>query len=454
MPATLRENGRKRLMVCTSNEGNMSEALLESPALFHGRLFQVSNICRNYLSQSDNFKSYFIQIICKKGEMERPELDLFLYFSIDQNPGDSSDDSRDISRGFFYLVPCLHLVDKYRQIMLHIQGDLRAKRRDIHLNMKNKEISDIYIQENNRTEVTEFLLLGFQVSRGLRLFLFCLFLVVYCLIICGNLLIINLVSTSKNLHTPMYFFISHLSISDILLSTDIVPNLLYILMNNGGTMTFLGCMTQYYFFSSSGIFECLLLAVMSYDRYVAICNPLRYSSIMTSGHCVILTAICWFIGFSLTLILTITTAKLNFCGPNIIDHLFCDLLALVQLSCSDTIIVQLELYLIGVPGIFVPTTIIVVSYNYIVFEILRIPSNTGRHKAFSTCSSHLTVVSIYFWTIFSVYIVPTNGQTLSTGKILSLLYTVLTPLVNPIIYSLRNKDIKKAVQETIHRQRI
>ncbi|XP_056425529.1 olfactory receptor 10A7-like [Hyla sarda] len=353
--------------------------------------------------------------------------DLFLVFSIDLNPVESSDDSRDISRGFFYLVPCLHLVDKYRQI---------------------------YIQENNRTEVTEFLLLGFQVSRGLRLFLFCLFLVVYCLIICGNLLIITLVSTSKNLHTPMYFFISHLSISDILLSTDIVPNMIHILLNNGGTMTFIGCITQLYFFSTSEGFECFLLAVMSYDRYVAICNPLRYSSIMTSAHCVILTVISWLSGCSVTMIYTITITTLNFCGPNIIDHLFCDFIPLLELSCSNTFIVHLEIYVISIPDVFIPTTIIVMSYTYIVLTILRIPSNTGRQKAFSTCSSHLIVVSIFYGTLLSVYMVPTKGQTLTMSKILSLLYTVFTPLVNPIIYSLRNEDINKAVQKTLHKWKI
>ncbi|XP_056425615.1 olfactory receptor 1496-like [Hyla sarda] len=341
---------------------------------------------------------------------------------LDQNPVDSSDDSRDISRGFFYLVPCLHLVDKYRQI---------------------------YIQENNRTEVTEFLLLGFQIRKDKRIFLYCLLLVIYCLTICGNLLIITLVSTSKNLHTPMYFFISQLSISDILVSTDIVPNLLHILLNNGGTMTFIGCMTQLYFFSTSEGFECFLLAVMSYDRYVAICNPLRYSSIMTSGHCVILTVISWVFAFSGTLIYSITIAKLRFCGPNVIDNLFCDLVPLLELSCSDTFIVHLELYIISIPDVFIPTTIIVISYTYIVSAILRISSNTGRQKAFSTCSSHLIVVSIFYGTLFSVYIVPMKGQTLTMSKILSLLYTVFTPLVNPLIYSLRNKDIKKAVQETL-----
>ncbi|XP_056425626.1 olfactory receptor 1009-like [Hyla sarda] len=312
----------------------------------------------------------------------------------------------------------------------------------------------IYIQENNRTEVTEFLLLGFQVSRGLRLFLFCLFLLVYCLTICGNLLIITLVSTSKNLHTPMYFFISHLSISDILLSTDIVPNMLHILLNNGGTMTFIGCMTQFYFFCTSEVFECLLLAVMSYDRYVAICNPLRYSSIMTSGHCVILTVICWVFAFSVTSVYTITTGKLIFCGPNIVDHVFCDLVPLLELSCSDPIIVHLEVSFIGSQFLIIPATIIVMSYTYIVLAILRIPSKTGRQKAFSTCSSHLIVVSIFYGTLFSVYIVPTEDQTLTMSKILSLLYTVYTPLSNPIIYSLRNVDMKKAAHETLRKRRI
>ncbi|XP_056425541.1 olfactory receptor 1009-like [Hyla sarda] len=377
----------------------------------HARLKRIDTSFDVFLRMSPS--DFFMQI--------KIQQDFILDLSMDRNTGDSSDDSRDISGGFFYLVPCLHLVDKYRQ-------------------------------ENNRTEVTEILLLGFKVNGGLRLFLFCLFLVVYYLIICWNLLIITLVSISKNLHTPMYFFISQLSISDILISTDIVPNMLHILRNNGGTMTFIGCMTQYYLFCTSEVFECSLLAVMSYDRYVAICNPLRYSSIMTSGHCVILTVICWFIGFSVTLIYTITIAKLNFCGPNVIDHLFCDLVPVLELSCSDTIIVHLENYVIGIPVILFPTTIIVLSYTYIVLAILRISSNIGRQKAFSTCSSHLIVVSIFYGTIFSVYIVPTKGRTLTMSKILSLLYTVFTPLVNPIIYSLRNKDIKKAIQEKLHKR--
>ncbi|XP_075128436.1 olfactory receptor 11L1-like [Leptodactylus fuscus] len=303
------------------------------------------------------------------------------------------------------------------------------------------------MEEKNLTAVTEFFLVGFQCSQNVRILLFCLLLVVYCGTICGNLLIITLVSSSKILHTPMYFFISQLSISDIVVITDIVPNLLHILLNNGAAITFIGCITRLYFFCGSEAFECFLLVVMSYDRYVAICNPLRYSTIMTSGHCVILSITCWLVGFIIIMIHVIETAKITFCGSNVIDHLFCDLMPLLELSCSDTFIIHIRIYFVGIVVLLIPTTIIVVSYTSIVRAVLRIPSSTGRQKAFSTCSSHLIVVSIFYGTIFSVYIVPPKDLTISTSKILSLLYTVFTPLINPIIYSLRNKDIRKGVQE-------
>ncbi|KAM3924555.1 olfactory receptor 11L1-like [Leptodactylus fuscus] len=308
------------------------------------------------------------------------------------------------------------------------------------------------ISENNLTVVTEFFLLGFQGSRLLRNLLFLLFLIVYSLTLCGNLLIILLVSTSKILHTPMYFFISQLSISDILLSTNFIPNFFYVLLNNGAAITFVGCFTQLYFFCSAEACECYLLTVMSYDRYVAICNPLRYTSIMKNGFCIKLVVLSYFLGFSFSFVITFTSSTLYFCGTNIIDHLFCDLLPLLELSCSDTFIVHMELDILGVPILITPTIIIVVSYTYIVRAVLKISSSTGRQKVFSTCSSHLIVVSIFYGTMFTVYVVPTKGLTLSMGKILSLLYTVFTPLINPLIYSLRNKDIKKAAQGTIHRQ--
>ncbi|XP_072006533.1 olfactory receptor 6N1-like [Engystomops pustulosus] len=305
----------------------------------------------------------------------------------------------------------------------------------------------------NWTVITEFFLLGFQGSRFYRNLLFLQFLVVFDATICGNLLIILLVSTSKNLHTPMYFFISQLSISDILLTTNIVPKLFHILLNNGGTISFADCFTQFYFFATSEAVECLLLTVMSFDRYVAICNPLRYNSIVTNDLCVRLIAMCWLGGFSASFVMTITPSQFHYCGANIIDHFFCDLLPVLELSCSDTIMIIMhkEMYIISFPTIIIPTTIIIVSYTHIVITILRIPTSTGRQKAFSTCSSHLIVVSIFYWSMFSVYIVPAKGQSSTMNKIISLLFTVFTPFINPIVYSLRNKDLKKALQKALNK---
>ncbi|XP_077118611.1 olfactory receptor 5G9-like [Ranitomeya variabilis] len=301
-----------------------------------------------------------------------------------------------------------------------------------------------HIEVNNLTDIKEFVLLGFQGSSQLRIVLFCVLLVIFLVTICGNLLIITLASTSQNLHTPMYFFISQLSISDILLISDIAPNILYVLMNNGGTIAIIGCMTQIYFFSATESFECLLLTVMCYDRYVAICNPLRYTSIMTSGHCVILSISSWLLSFFASLIYIIIISRLKFCGPNVIDHLFCDLVPLQDIACSDTFPVKLQMYLLGIPLLIISSIIFVVSYVKIIRAILQISSNISRQKAFSTCSSHLTVVSIFYATLFSVYILPKSEQTSDINKITSLQYTVFTPLINPIIYSFRNKDIKVA----------
>ncbi|XP_073511011.1 olfactory receptor 5G9-like [Phyllobates terribilis] len=309
------------------------------------------------------------------------------------------------------------------------------------------------VQGNNLTATTKFFLLGFQGSPSVRISLFCFFLVVYCGTICGNLLIITLVSTSKNLHTPMYFFISQLSVNDIFLSTYIAPNMLHILLNNGGIITFTGCICQFYFFSTAEASECFLLTVMSFDRYVAICNPLRYTSIMTDEYCAKLSVTCWLVGFSIILIDTFTISKLKFCGPNTIDHFFCDLLPLQEMSCSDIFILRLEIFFLSIISVIIPTIIIILSYFNIIVAILRIPSSTGRHKAFSTCSSHLTVVSIFYWTMFSVYVLPTKVETLNISKILSLIYTVFTPLINPMIYSLRNKDIHKALKNIIQKHK-
>ncbi|XP_072006575.1 olfactory receptor 11L1-like [Engystomops pustulosus] len=295
----------------------------------------------------------------------------------------------------------------------------------------------------------EFFLLGFQGTQHVRLLLFSLLLVVNCWTISINVFLITLVSTSKNLHTPMYFFLTQLFVNDVLLTLTIVPNMLHLLLSNGATITFTNCISQLYFFSASEASECLLLTVMSYDRYVAICDPLHYISTMTGAVCVKLAMASWVVGFSITWTGIITTSRLRFCGPNIIDHLFCDLVPLLELSCSDTFIVQLEVSLLSIVLVITPSIIIVKSYINIIAAILKISSSAGRQKTFSTCSSHLIVVSIFYWTLFSVYVFPSRGKTSTVSKILSLLYTVFTPLINPIIYTLRNKDIRNAVSVRI-----
>ncbi|XP_072259103.1 olfactory receptor 6B1-like [Pyxicephalus adspersus] len=304
--------------------------------------------------------------------------------------------------------------------------------------------------DHNLTMITRVILLGFQVSSRFRIFLFSFFLVIYCVTMCGNLQIIILVSYIKTLHTPMYFFLSQLSISDVLLSSDIVPNLLNILLKNTGTMSFSSCMAQFYFFILTEVFECVLLTVMSYDRYIAICNPLMYSTVMKHGFCVLLTVLSWLLSISVSLVYLITVYHLWFCGPNIINHFFCDMEPLLDLSCSDTSTVQIEMIVFSIPMDIFPFFFIMITYCYIIYNILKISSTTGRQKAFSTCSSHLTVVSIFYAMLLFIYILPMRGQQWNLSKMLSLLYTVGTPLINPIIYSLRNKDIKTALVKAIY----
>ncbi|XP_073510990.1 olfactory receptor 10A7-like [Phyllobates terribilis] len=242
----------------------------------------------------------------------------------------------------------------------------------------------------------------------------------------------------------MYFFITQLSLCDILLTTDIVPTLLLTVLYGGSSVTLIGCIFQFSFLVMSESSECLLLSMMSYDRYLAICNPLRYNSIMNHMFCVVSVTINWLVGFTVMLMYLISMYNLYFCGPHIIDHFYCDLEPILQLSCSDTALIHKQTLMIGVLNVFFPFIVIVLSYVCIAITILKMPSTTSRHKAFSTCSTHLIVVSMLYGTLIIVYMFPTKGQTLTLSKVLSLIYTVLTPLFNPIIYTLRNKDFKEA----------
>ncbi|XP_069817839.1 olfactory receptor 11L1-like [Dendropsophus ebraccatus] len=304
------------------------------------------------------------------------------------------------------------------------------------------------MEGKNATFISDVILLGFHNFQNFKLLYFTILLVIYLATVIGNFLIIALVSASKNLHSPMYFFLIHLSLSDLLLSTDISPQTLSIVLNGTSTISFTSCLVQFYFFSASECSECLLLTVMSYDRFLAICNPLRYHSVMNSTLCITLVIISWLVSSLIILSYTVTISFLHFCGPNMIDHFFCDFTPILKLSCSDVFVAQLEVMLLGFPLLVIAFGIILTSYVFILRVILKISSTTGRHKAFSTCSSHLTTVSLFYTTLFCIYILPTEWS-LTTSQILSLFYTMGTPLINPIIYSLRNKDIKEAFKKVI-----
>ncbi|KAM4749371.1 olfactory receptor 5P66-like [Rhinophrynus dorsalis] len=302
------------------------------------------------------------------------------------------------------------------------------------------------VPRQNQSTITEICLLGFQGLHEWKHLLFLAILLIYVVTIAGNLLIIVLVSATHHLQSPMYFFLSHLSMSDILLTSSISPNMLNVTLKEGTIISFVGCFSQFTMFCLSSVTECLLLTVMSYDRYLAICKPLHYSTIMNFTFCRHLVLFTWMLGFFMTLIVIILLNSLNFCGPNVIDHFFCDYAPLLQLSCSDTKIVQFVFVLIATPETMIETVFIISTYFSIFLTILKISSSTGRQKAFSTCSSHLAVVCTYYGTIMAIYVAPSGGQLFNMNKILSLLYTVVTPLLNPIIYSLKNQEIRTALK--------
>ncbi|XP_040273203.1 olfactory receptor 5V1-like [Bufo bufo] len=294
--------------------------------------------------------------------------------------------------------------------------------------------------------ITEIFLIGFQNLEDVRFFIIFICLVMYLATITGNIMIILLVSTSHHLRSPMFFYLGQLSFSDMLLISNIVPFLVHIILFNGGLVPLKGCITQFFFYGLSATTECLLLTAMSYDRYLAICSPLHYSSIMSPKLCLYIVVSCWSLGFIITLIPVLLIQTLWFCGPNVIDHFFCDLGPLLELSCSDVSIVKYEVLSLSGLLTIIPFVFIVVTYVYIFVTIMKITSVTGRQKTFSTCSSHLAVVCTYYGALFAIYVVPRTGQSLNANKMVSLMYSMVTPLFNPIIYGLRNKEIKVAIR--------
>ncbi|OCT59584.1 olfactory receptor 10A7 [Xenopus laevis] len=301
----------------------------------------------------------------------------------------------------------------------------------------------------NDTQLTYFFLLGFDHLQSLTIFLFILFLIIYILTVFGNVLIIGLVTVSQRLKSPMFFFLRNLSLCEIIFTTNIVPKMLQVILEGGSKISLEGCALQLYAFGAAGIAECLLLTSMSYDRYLAICKPLHYSTIMNYKCHLCLVVFSWVAAIILPAISISMICQLYFCGSNVVDHFFCDLAPVLELSCSDTSLVEFEVFVQTIP-VFVFTFIyIMATYISIFIAILKIQSTMGRQKAFSTCSSHLTVVSTYYGTMISLYVTPRGRQSVKVNKTLSLLYSVVTPLLNPIIYSLRNSEIRRALESVI-----
>ncbi|XP_067392797.1 olfactory receptor 6B1-like [Emydura macquarii macquarii] len=301
----------------------------------------------------------------------------------------------------------------------------------------------------NQTTVKEFILLGFGKLPDIQILLFLLFLVIYITTVATNTLIVVLVVTDRHLHTPMYFLLGNLSSLETCYASTILPRMLASLLTGDRTISVSGCITQYFFFAFLAATECHLLAVMSYDRFLAICKPLHYSTLMSTKLCLQLAAGSWVNGCLATTIFVLFLSQLIFCGPNKIDHFYCDSIPLMELSCSDTHLVILINSILACEVTLLPFLLTLTSYACIITTILRIPSATGRQRAFSTCSSHLIVVTVFYGALMIVYLLPKQESLRELNKVFSLCYTVLTPLVNPLIYSLRNREVKEALSKAI-----
>lgn len=306
--------------------------------------------------------------------------------------------------------------------------------------------------EENQSFVAEFIFLGLSQDWQTQILLFVLFLSIYLLTVLGNLLIIILIFVDSQLHTPMYFFLRNLSFADLCFSTSIVPQLLVHFMVKKKTISFLGCMTQIIVFLLVGCTECALLAVMSYDRYVAVCKPLHYSTIMTQQMCLQLTIGSWVSGALVSLVDTTFTFQLPYGGQNIINHYFCEPPALLKLASADTYSTEMAIFAMGVLILLAPVSLILVSYWNIISTVIQMQSGEGRLKAFSTCGSHLIVVVLFYGSGIFTYMRPNSKTTKEQDKMISVFYTVVTPMLNPIIYSLKNKDVKRALRKLAGRK--
>ncbi|XP_072488983.1 olfactory receptor 2D3-like [Notamacropus eugenii] len=305
------------------------------------------------------------------------------------------------------------------------------------------------MESSNLTSVTEFILLGLSSQPELQLLLFLLFLIIYLMILLGNLLIVLLILRDSHLHTPMYFFLTNLSSAEVCFTSCVLPQMLVHLFAKRKSISYTCCVIQFYTLLAFGISECFILSVMAYDRFVAIRDPLRYLISMNWGVCRILAAGSWLGGFMISTADTVATFQLTFCQDNVINHFFCEMPALLHLSCTDTRQAELVVQVFCIFTLFCPVTFIIVSYVHIIVAVLRIRSAQGRRKAFSTCSSHLLVVTLFYGTGIFVYMKPQSLSSPEYNKIASMFYVAFTPALNPLIYSLRNKEVKMALRKLL-----
>ncbi|XP_027698504.1 olfactory receptor 13A1-like [Vombatus ursinus] len=298
----------------------------------------------------------------------------------------------------------------------------------------------------NHSSVVEFILQSFSENPKIQIFLFSPFLGLFIVAFTCNFLIVIVISLNSGLHTPMYFFLINLSLMDVLSASTVVPKLLQNLMTKN-TISYGGCITQIYFLSWCLGAELLLFTAMAYDRYAAICQPLHYSTIMSKAACYLIASAVWAISGTNATINTIMIVHLSFCGPNVIDHFFCEIPPLLPLSCSSTYVNNVLVIMADMFFAVFNFLLILVSYGFIISNILKIRTKEGKKRAFSTCSSHLIVVTMYYCTIIYIYILPGLGQSLKESKVASVFYAIVTPALNPLIYSLRNKDVKIALKK-------
>ncbi|MBZ3873275.1 Olfactory receptor 50 [Sciurus carolinensis] len=307
------------------------------------------------------------------------------------------------------------------------------------------------MRKDNQSTVSEFLLLGLPIQPEEQGMFYALFLAMYLSTVLGNLLIILLIRLDSRLHTPMYFFLSHLALTDICFSSVTAPKMLMNMLTQTQSISYAGCISQAYFFLFFVDLDSFLLTSMAYDRYVAICHPLHYTTMMRQSLCFLLVMVSWVLSSAIALVHTLLLARLSFLRGNTLHHFFCDLSALLKLSSSDTTINKLVILTVGVMAITLPLVCILVSYGHIGASVLRRPSIQGICKALSTCGSHLSVVSLYYGAIIALYFVPSSDSSTDKDVVVSVLYTLVTPMLNPFIYSLRNRDMKGALGNILRR---